>query len=223
MCLAKRLERAGKLVSSTLQSKDCRLRSTDCLVTDMSSCAMAGVSPLRPAAEQGVHVAGVRYRAWQPPSCLHPTIPVDSPLVFDIIDRASSRAVGGCTYHVGHPGGLNPSSYPLNAYEAESRRAGRFLKQHSGGTRNVPDEEYNGEMPITLDLREESSRHRLELADLPHRLIGLVDAVAGEPNACLDCNCRPKATDASRKFASSGYRSLRYGRSYRLDHKCRQP
>ena len=110
--------------------------------------------PLRATAAQGVHVAGVRYRAWQPPSCLHPTIPVDSPLVFDVVDRNSNRAVGGCTYYVGHPGGLNPTSYPLNAYEAESRRVARFSRQHGAGPVSAPNEEYNAELPMTLDLRK---------------------------------------------------------------------
>ena len=110
--------------------------------------------PLRPTAAQGVHVAGVRYRAWQPPSCLHPTIQVDSPLVFDIVDRNLKRPIGGCTYHVGHPGGLNPTSYPLNALEAESRRIARFEKQHGAGACSIPEEEYNAEMPTTLDMRK---------------------------------------------------------------------
>lgn len=110
--------------------------------------------PLRATSERGTYVAGVRYRAWQPPSCLHPTIPIDSPLVIDIVDQASSRPVAGCSYHVGHPGGLNPTTFPLNALEAESRRIARFTKQHSGGQIEIPDEEYNDEMPMTLDLRK---------------------------------------------------------------------
>ena len=114
--------------------------------------------PLQPTSKQGEHVAGVRYRAWQPPSCLHPTIPTDSPLVFDIVDTHRGRPVGGCTYFVGHPGGLNPASFPMNAYEAESRRTARFSKQHHGGEVAVPDVEYNDEMPMTLDLR----KNRLE-------------------------------------------------------------
>ena len=94
--------------------------------------------PLQPTSEQGTHVAGVRYRAWQPPSCLHPTIPVDGPLVFDVVDTQSSRAVGGCTYYVSHPGGLNPTTYPLNALEAESRRVTRFVKTVMGGRWKFP-------------------------------------------------------------------------------------
>ena len=43
--------------------------------------------PLHPTGTEGEFVAAVRYRAWQPPSCLHPTIPVDTPLVIDLVDQ----------------------------------------------------------------------------------------------------------------------------------------
>jgi uncharacterized protein (DUF2126 family) len=110
--------------------------------------------PLHPTGTEGEFVAGVRYRAWQPPSCLHPTIPVDEPLVFDLLDLWSGRSLGGCRYHVGHPGGLNPSVFPVNAYEAESRRACRFFRMgHTAGSMNVPREEPNPHYPFTLDLR----------------------------------------------------------------------
>jgi uncharacterized protein (DUF2126 family) len=110
--------------------------------------------PLHPTGEVGQYVAAVRYRAWQPPSCLHPTIPVHAPLVFDLLDTWNQRSLGGCKYHVGHPGGLNPETFPVNALEAESRRAARFFRiGHTGGKMPLPGPESNPDYPLTLDLR----------------------------------------------------------------------
>jgi uncharacterized protein (DUF2126 family) len=110
--------------------------------------------PLHPTGETGEFVAGVRYRAWQPASCLHPDIPIHSPLVFDIVDTWSGHAIGGCTYHVVHPGGRANEQFPVNAYEAESRRLARFSSfGHTPGPIAVSSERPNVEFPLTLDLR----------------------------------------------------------------------
>ena len=132
--------------------------------------------PLAATGVQGEQVAGVRYRAWQPPSALHPTIGIHSPLVFDLIDTWNGRAIGGCTYRVVHPGGRNYDHFPVNAMEAEARRHIRFQDWgHTAGsftpppwTASIarffpggnppgpmapPPEVPAGEFPHTLDLR----------------------------------------------------------------------
>ena len=136
--------------------------------------------PLHSTGRHGESVAGVRYRAWAPPSALHPTIGVHTPLTFDLIDTWTGRSVGGCTYHVSHPGGLSYNSYPVNAFEAESRRVNRYEGMgHTPGTftpqpefnavreffprdkvtrpMGPPPEESAGEYPYTLDLRRKAT------------------------------------------------------------------
>ncbi|GAA5320228.1 MAG: transglutaminase family protein [Candidatus Pelagadaptatus aseana] len=134
--------------------------------------------PLANTGRQGESVAGVRYKAWAPPSGLHPTIDVHTPLVFDLIDTWNGRSIGGCSYHVSHPGGRSYETFPVNAFEAESRRGNRFdTLSHTAGPYTAkpevdalreffpnsqeprpmapPPEESPDEYPHTLDLRRQ--------------------------------------------------------------------
>ena len=133
--------------------------------------------PLKETAVKEEFVCGIRYRAWQPPSALHPTIGVDTPLTLDIVDTWNGRSIGGCTYYVSHPGGRSYDTFPINSYEAESRRVSRFgdtshtqevlrprpyltivehyIEQNNNSFMcDAPPPIINNEYPFTLDLRQ---------------------------------------------------------------------
>jgi uncharacterized protein (DUF2126 family) len=110
--------------------------------------------PLQPTGTGGEMVAGVRFRAWQPPRCLHPHIGVHAPLIFDLVDRWTSRSLGGFGYHVSHPGGRTHDNRPVNALEAEGRRRARFSRTaHTPGPVTLPEPLPSVDFPFTLDLR----------------------------------------------------------------------
>ncbi len=122
----------------------------DRLSVTCNGCAVA----LSPTGTWGEGVAGVRYRAWWPPSALHPTIPTHVPLTFDIVDTWTGRSIAGCRYHVSHPGGRNFEVFPVNAYEAEGRRLARFESYgHTAGRLTPRPAPLNVDYPLTLDLR----------------------------------------------------------------------
>ena len=114
--------------------------------------------PLTATDTPGEFIAGVRYRAWAPPSCLHPTIGLHVPLTVDVFDTAAGRSLGGCRYHVDHPGGLNPEGFPVNALAAESRRAARFFRMGHTPSHFRPSEpRISPDFPCTLDLRRQNT------------------------------------------------------------------
>ena len=129
-------------------------------MTDGRHCVIVNdhALPLHPTGTNGEFVAGVRYRAWRPPECLQPTIPIHAPLSFDLYDAWNKRPVGGCTYYVSHPGGRHYDDLPVNANSAEARCAARFTVS---GQRRLPGAivaaERNPEFPFTLDLRRSKS------------------------------------------------------------------
>ena len=144
-----------RYVDSSVERLQVRVSGLD--VGRYTVCCNQRELPLQPTRHHGDYTSGVRFRAWQPPEALHPTIGVHAPLVFDLVDKHHSRATAGCTFWVGHPGGRNYDQPPVNALEAESRRRARFQPfGHSPGEISYRAAQPEPEFPHTLDLRRGS-------------------------------------------------------------------
>jgi uncharacterized protein (DUF2126 family) len=142
----------SRYVDSTVERMQVTL---DNAVSDryMVTCNSRRV-PMRNTGQRGRQVGAVRYKAWDAWSSLHPTVGTHNPLVFDIIDVDNRRSLGGCTYHVSHPGGRNYDTFPVNAAEAEARRNARFWSiGKTQGRMKIPPDESHPDQPLTLDLR----------------------------------------------------------------------
>jgi uncharacterized protein (DUF2126 family) len=145
----------ARYVDSSLERVEVKVRGLtgDRFVVTCNGRAL----PLNPTGTFGEGVCGVRYRAWWPPSALHPTIAPHVPLTFDLVDTWSGRSIAGCRYHVSHPGGRNFETFPINAYEAEGRRLARFEDTgHTAGQLRPGPADRNADYPCTLDLRRRS-------------------------------------------------------------------
>jgi uncharacterized protein (DUF2126 family)/transglutaminase-like putative cysteine protease len=142
----------ARYVDSSLERVQIKVNG---LINSRHKISIGGVNiPLHATGTNGESIAGVRYRAWQPPNALHPTIGIHAPLVFDVVDTWNHKSVGGCTYHVTHPGGRAHERFPVNALEAEGRRVARFFKfGHTPGPITLRDIPPSEEFPLTLDLR----------------------------------------------------------------------
>jgi uncharacterized protein (DUF2126 family) len=170
-------QREARVVDSALERLQVTARGLDS-ERHILTCNGRRV-PLHATTKTDEYVAGVRYKAWQAGFGLHPTIEIHAPVVFDLHDRKLGRSIGGCVYHVAHPGGLAYEKFPINAYEAETRRISRFWSWgHSSGATTVPawlkqlqqygvetddpvlrepaTEPVNPAFPCTLDLRRVS-------------------------------------------------------------------
>lgn len=117
--------------------------------------------PMANTGTKGEYVASVRYRAWQPPSALHPNLGIDTPLVFDIFDLWVGKSVAGCTYHVYHPGGRAYDTFPVNSFEAEGRRVSRFYNENHTQGVYTPKEEISTEIRRYIIEKEQDTKERV--------------------------------------------------------------
>ncbi|MEM9061235.1 MAG: transglutaminase family protein [Pseudomonadota bacterium] len=144
----------ARYVDSSLERVQLRVAGA---MSDRYALTCNGIEvPLTRTSGADEQVCGIRFRAWQPPQCLHPTIGVHAPLTIDLYDRLSGRSVGGCVYHVAHPGGRSFDDQPVNDLEAEGRRLARFISHgHSPDGYKPEAPRMHPDFPLTLDLRRQ--------------------------------------------------------------------
>ncbi len=141
-----------RFVDSSVERMELKLRG---MTEKRHRLLVNGIAaPLAPTGQQGEAVVGLRFRTWHPAHCLHPTIGPHDPLILEVWDAWRERSLGGCTYHVSHPGGRNHTTRPVNGNEAEGRRLARFQPfGYTGGRFQPEPPKPDPEFPLTLDLR----------------------------------------------------------------------
>ena len=144
----------------TGRSVDSSLERIQVKVTGLSMASRYAVScngrrvPLHSSGAHDEALAGIRYRARRLSAALHPTIPVHTPLTFDLIDTWKNRSVGRCIYYASQPDGSLYTNRPADAAEAKERRLRRFvITTPPEGAVATPPLENNPIFPMTLDLR----------------------------------------------------------------------
>ena len=143
----------GRSVDSSLERIQIKLTGLTIDARYVVACNGRNV-PLHPTGMPGESLAGIRYRARRLNATLHPTIPVHTPLTFDLIDTWQQRTIARCTYHAGEPDGTMHTTRPADAAEARARRLRRFVTETPPKEPAViPTPEPNHVFPMTLDLR----------------------------------------------------------------------
>jgi len=158
--------RTGRSVDSSLERMQVKVTGLTAGSRFVVACNGRRV-PLVPTGIAGESVAAVRYRARRLSAALHPTIPVHTPLVFDLIDTRLNRSVARCTYFAGPPDGAVHTTRPRDAEEARARRLQRFqVSEPPSEPMASPEEEKNPVFPMTLDLRFPSPGTSVDLTQL---------------------------------------------------------
>ncbi len=104
----------------------------------------------------GACVAGVRYKAADGWPALHPHVPVQSPLLIEVLDEVG-EVIAAAHYHYWNPDGERYESRPRSLAEAQERQRARWrvLEVRAGTERRPVEPLYTDESHFTLDLRRQ--------------------------------------------------------------------